>query len=72
MNTSYKHKLPTDINQRAKLIVGIAIGDIEEEPDTRNPAAIALGRLQGRGKARAEKLTAEECNEIAKKSWEKD
>jgi hypothetical protein len=77
MIISYK-KRPTDINQRAKMIVDIAIGDVEEKPDTRNPAAIALGKLGGSkgGKARAEKLTAEERKEIARKAaakrWQKD
>ncbi len=45
-----KRKRPTDISQRAKLIVDIATGDVEdEEPDTdKNPAAVALGRLGGK------------------------
>ncbi len=68
-----KKKRPTDSNQRAKLIVDIAVGDKDEEPDTRNPAAVALGRLGGLkgGKARAEKFTAEELSAIAKKGHEK-
>lgn len=43
----------------------------------KNPAAVELGRLGGRkgGKARAEKLTAEQRKEIARKAakarWEK-
>ena len=52
-----KRKRPTDISQRAKLIVDIATGEVEDkEPDTgKNPAAVALGRLGGKkgGKARA-------------------
>lgn len=78
MTTTYKHKRPTDVNQRAKLIVDIAIGEAEEEKDTRNPNAVALGKLGGLkgGKARAQKLTAEQRSEIAKKAakkrWEKD
>ena len=77
MTTSYI-KRPTDINQRAKLIVDIAIGEVEEEKDGRNAAAVALGRLGGLkgGKARAQKLTAEQRSEIAKKAatkrWKKD
>jgi len=48
----------------------------EEEPE-KNPAAVALGRLGGLkgGKARAEKLTAKQRSEIAKKAaaarWKK-
>lgn len=77
MTTSYI-KRPTDINQRAKMIVDIAIGEMEEKPDTRNPNAVALGKLGGLkgGKARAQKLTAEQRSEIAKraaaKRWKKD
>jgi len=47
-------------------------------PDGKNPAAVALGRLGGKkgGKARAEKLTAEQRREIAKKAamarWKKN
>jgi hypothetical protein len=45
----------------------------EEEQDTKNPNAEALGRLGGLrgGRARAEKLTAEERKEIAKKAAQK-
>lgn len=44
--------------------------DFEKEKPQKNPAAVALGRLGGQkgGKARAEKLTAEERSEIAKKA----
>ncbi len=39
-----KRKRPRDISQRAKLIVDIATGEVEDkEPDTgKNPAAVAL------------------------------
>ncbi len=67
-----KRKRPTDISQRAKLIVDIATGEVEDkEPDTgKNPAAVALGRLGGAkgGKARAAKLTSEQRSEIARKA----
>ncbi len=67
-----KRKRPTDISQRAKLIVDIAVGEVEDkEPDTgKNPAAVALGRLGGAkgGKARAAKLTPEQRSEIARKA----
>jgi len=62
MNT--KKKRPTDLNQRAKMIADIATGEIEEEKDTRNPAAVAMGRM------RAEKYTSEELSLQAKKSAE--
>ncbi|MEW6405429.1 MAG: histone H1, partial [Chloroflexota bacterium] len=41
---------------------------LEEEQETKNPNAVALGRLGGLkgGKARAEKLTPEERAEIAR------
>ncbi len=45
--------------------------------EEKNPAAVELGRLGGRkgGKARAEKLTAEQRKEIARKAakarWDK-
>jgi hypothetical protein len=70
-----------DINQLAKAIVDRATSD---EPDaippvdpTKNPAAVALGRLGGRkgGIARAAKLSPRKRKEIARKGakarWEK-
>ena len=69
-----KKKHPTDINQLAKSITDLAT---DENPtadnsvdSTKNPHAVALGRLGGQkgGKARAEKLTKEERSEIAKKA----
>ena len=67
-----KRKRPRDISQRAKMIVDIATGEVEDkEPDTgKNPAAVALGRLGGAkgGKARAAKLTSEKRSEIARKA----
>lgn len=65
-------KRPKDINQRAKLIMDIATGEAaDNNPDAgKNPHAMALGKLGGKkgGKARAEKLTAEQRSEIAKKA----
>ena len=65
-----KVKRPTDINQRAKSIVDIATGEINESVSGKNPAAVALGRLGGLkgGKARAEKLSSKKRSEIAKKA----
>jgi len=69
-----KKKLPADANQRAKSIVDLTTGmsnaaNEEGEPE-KDPAAVALGRKGGKkgGKARAEKLSAEERSEIAKKA----
>ena len=73
-----KVKLPTDINQKAKSIVDIATGETPQVKNTKNPAAVALGRLGGLkgGKARAESLTAKKRSAIAKKAaaarWHKD
>lgn len=65
-------KRPRDPNQLAKAIVDIATGQVEDGMSTagsgKNPAAVELGRLGGQrgGKARAEKLTAEQRKEIAR------
>jgi hypothetical protein len=66
-----KEKRPKDTNQLAKLIADIATGEAEQQPaETKNAAAVALGRLGGLvgGKARANKLTPEQRSEIAKKA----
>jgi len=60
-----------DANQLAKSIVDQATGNAPTpEPDTRNPAAVALGRLGGLkgGKARAKKLSKKQRAAIAKKA----
>lgn len=73
-----KPKRPKDPNQRAKLIVDIATGETSDPVSTKNPAAVALGKLGGSkgGKARANKLTPERRSEIsrdaAKARWKKD
>jgi hypothetical protein len=62
-------KRPRDLNQLAASIVASATGDEPaEKPSTKNPAAVALGRLGGQkgGKARATKLTPEQRSEAAK------
>ena len=63
-------KMPTDLNQRAKAIVDIATStDPLPDPDEgKDPAAVALGRKGGQkgGKARAEKLSAEQRAESAR------
>jgi hypothetical protein len=74
-----KKKRPRDLNELAASIVKDAIGEgkPEEEPaSTKNPAAVALGRLGGLkgGKKRATMLSAERRKEIAsmaaKARWE--
>lgn len=74
-----RKKRPRDSSLLARQVVEEAIGEpLTEKPepetpakkDTRNPHAVALGRLGGKkgGKARAEKLTPEERKEIARKA----
>jgi hypothetical protein len=66
-----RSKMPRDTNQLAKMVVDIATGNAPPEPeDTRNPAAVALGKLGGAkgGKARAKALTAKRRKEIAEKA----
>jgi hypothetical protein len=71
-NRSSKPKRPRDPNQLAKLLTGIATGEIEEPKteDGKNPAAVVLGRMGGLkgGKARATKLTSKRRKQIAKKA----
>lgn len=75
-----KVKLPADPNKKAKLIVDIATGEVEDNisiSHIKDPNAVALGRKGGLkgGKARAEKLSAKKRSEIAKKAaaarWKK-
>ena len=65
-----KPKRPRDPNELAKSIVDLATKQKTESlpPDTRNPAAVALGRLGGLkgGKARAAKLSKAKRKKIAK------
>lgn len=73
---------PRDPNQLAKFIVDMTTREIPPAAAgpaaaEKNQAAVALGRLGGLkgGKARADKLTAEQRSEIAKKAaqsrWQK-
>jgi hypothetical protein len=66
-------KRPRDANQVAKLMVDISTGnatdpDVHQEGDSRDPAAVSLGRRGGvkGGPARAVLLSAERRSEIAK------
>jgi len=66
---SSRKRRPRDVNVLAARIVAESTGEeLEREEITKNPAAVALGRLGGQkgGKARAAKLTAERRREIAK------
>lgn len=57
----------------ARSILDHIVPDAEPPKPEKNPAAVALGRLGGLkgGKARAEKLTAKQRQEIAQKAAEK-
>lgn len=59
-------KRPRDVNPLAKLISDIATGDAEEAPDTRDPAAVAMGSKGG--KARASSMSPDGRAEIARKA----
>ena len=63
-------KRPRDANQLAKHIVDIAAGEVEDERKrgSKNPAAVALGKLGGQkgGRARAKSMSAERRSEIAR------
>jgi hypothetical protein len=68
-NRSSKHQGPEDVNEIAFRVVSEAT-DENRPPTDKNPAAVALGRAGGLkgGKARAEKLTAHERAEIARRA----
>lgn len=65
-------KTPIDINALAASIVEQTTGEPVPFPQdsSKNPAAVALGRLGGMkgGRARADKLTPEQRKEIAQKA----
>lgn len=63
-------KRPRDTNQLAKIIVDLSTGEETEPELSVKQKAGQLGGLKG-GKARADKLTAEERSAIAKKAAEK-
>lgn len=70
-----KPRRPKDTNERAKFILDLITGEAKEENinGNKNPNAVELGRLGGLkgGKARADKLTAEERKKIAAKAAKK-
>lgn len=62
---------PRDLNALAAAIVSEAIGEVPpEEPDDRDPNAVALGKKGGAkgGPARAAKLSPERRREIAQQA----
>lgn len=65
-----KGKRPRDTNQLAKWIVDQSTGQLPDQNEGKNPAAVSLGRLGGLkgGKARASKLSPRKRREIAKKA----
>ncbi len=66
-----KPKRPRDVNQLAKFIVDASTGNLPPDTaPTKNPAAVALGKLGGAkgGKARAAALTPAKRKAIAKKA----
>jgi hypothetical protein len=71
-------KRPRDPNQLAKAIVDIATGHAQPDVDTDQSEASKFARIGGLkgGKARAEKLSAQRRQEIAReaaaKRWRKD
>ncbi len=73
MGMPKRSRKPTDVNQRAAAIVAQST-DPEDKGDDpyegKNPAAVELGRLGGQkgGKARAEKMTAKQRSDAAKKA----
>jgi hypothetical protein len=71
MSKTTRPARPRDMNQLAKRIVDISVGDAEDEPieeAEKNPHAVALGRLGGLrgGKVRAERLAPAKRSEIAR------
>jgi hypothetical protein len=65
-----RSRMPRDTNQLATMVTAMATGLASKEPpaiDTRNPAAVALGRLGGLkgGKARAKAMTKKARSEAA-------
>ena len=63
-------KRPADVVGAAITVAKIATGEVEETTDDgKSKAAVELGRKGG--KARAEKLTAEQRSEIARKAAQK-
>lgn len=67
---SSKPKRPRDVNKLASKIVEAATKGESDPDESKDPAAVSLGRRGGLkgGKARAAKLSAERRREIARKA----
>ena len=68
-HSSKKPKRPRDLSLLAKKIMEITTeSEPGQVPSEKNPHAVALGKLGGKkgGKARADKLTPEQRQEIAR------
>jgi hypothetical protein len=66
-----KHQGPEDMAEIAFRVYQESIGEIvSDSPTTKNPAAVALGRMGGKlgGHARAAKLSADERSDIARQA----
>lgn len=70
METCVPKKRPVDVNKRAKLIVDIAIGEVEDKPN-KHKEKKAIIRGQKGGFARARALSAAERKHIAIKAARK-
>ncbi len=63
--------MPRDPSKLAKVIIDLATGQAKPEPeDTRDPAAVAMGRKGGLkgGKARAARMTQRQRSASARKA----
>lgn len=63
--------MPRDPMQRAKMVIDLATGETDAEPErVKDPLAVELGRRGGLigGKARAAKLTPGRRSEIARQA----
>ena len=68
---SKRSQKPADVNRRAAAVVAEATSEEPVDPyEGKDPAAVELGRKGGLkgGKARAQKLTAEERSEAARQA----
>lgn len=63
-------KRPADVISNAVHVMRVAVGEIKEARDERNPAAVALGRVGGPkgGAARAAALSPARRRAIARKA----
>jgi hypothetical protein len=62
-------KKPADLNRLAAAIVGDATDETQQEPESQQARAGRLGGQRG-GKVRAQRMTAEERSEAARRAAE--